>query len=696
MSIYEIVSGPKLVDRKAMQEEVEKLKQAVLSGEVQDKVLSNALRKEMNNNSEYDGEWTLGHSQYLNSIIDKMDLSSGVNLINASVGSGKTSHFINTPSEYEKEQGVKPTAKEGYIVLVPLTSIRLQFEGDNDVFKSGICTWNQVEAINRSSNNEFFADKTLVIDEVHGFFLDYKYKADVINKLIKSFSIFKSVIMMSGTATQNDFSGIVFNKMYKVYKPSQARKVLNTVVGTKIKDLVLNHLNTSTRKIIVLYNDKVKCETLNQMCVRSGLEVNRNMKNNQDVIDLFVNGQMDFDILYGTYSMVEGLSIENVLDEVDIIIVGNEHPARIEQFTNRFRKISKLKNVTYYIERREVQEVAIYNRDGVIKDATIMKELLQLTYEALSTDEAKYSFTSQYRSEMYGNMVYFHNGKFEVSYSGIDYDYSEHKKREYANDFSLLKIELEKYDFIVNPIRFADGDGDNEAVISNTAKKLKEAAQAAEEAIIREYMADAISGNVKPVEDATELYNAVDKMVENIMNRGLVPSDFNALMEGFIKDRSFFYHAHLDASYHPTGSTIRELIINQIGGKTRLDSFDKRDIADAVIHKVLQEYFTGRQDLMLKHSEWSKCVVVQNGTLVSSSEKAATNILSRYIKLDKSKPVKVNGILVRMSEVLHHSLTGLHFTKPAFNQPIDMTVQQAEANQTLSSLKERLSQLRMG
>ena len=279
--------------------------------------------------------------------------------------------------------------------------------------------------------------------------------------------------MMSGTATPNDFSGIEFNKVYKIYKPSEARKVISTVVSTRVQDLVLNQLNSSKRKTIVLLNDKAQCEALNQMCTRTGLVVNADKKSNDDVVELYVSGQMKVEVLYGTYSIVEGLSIENQLEEVDIVIVGDEHPARIEQFTNRFRKISKLKNVTYYVNRREVVEVGIFNRAEVVADAKVMKELLQTTYEALQTEEAKYSFTSQYRKDIAGSMVYFHEGKFEVSFTGIDYAYSEHKTREYANDFSLLSAELKNYGFIVQPLRFEDGDGENNAVIADTAKGLK-------------------------------------------------------------------------------------------------------------------------------------------------------------------------------------------------------------------------------
>ncbi|EKK3999273.1 hypothetical protein PNF44_004079 [Cronobacter sakazakii] len=682
---------PRLVDRKALREEADKLREAILNGTVIDRVLANALREEMNQGSKYNGEWTLEPNQYISCVFHKMDLTSGVNLVNSSVGTGKTTQFIQ---EANPETNQKARAKPGYIVLVPLTSIRLSFEGDNDVFSTGICTWNQIETILKHSNKKYFADKTLVIDEVHGFFLDYGYKANVINRLIASFPLFKSVIMMSGTATPNDFSGIEFNKVYKIYKPSEARKVISTVVSTRVQDLVLNQLNSSKRKTIVLLNDKAQCEALNQMCTRAGLVVNADKKSNYDVVELYVSGQMKVEVLYGTYSIVEGLSIENQLEEVDIVIVGDEHPARIEQFTNRFRKVSNLKNVTYYVNRREVVEVGIFNRAEVVADAKVMKELLQTTYEALQTEEAKYSFTSQYRKDIAGSMVYFHEGKFEVSFTGIDYAYSEHKTREYANDFSLLSAELKNYGFIVQPLRFEEGDGENNAVIADTAKRLKEEAVEAENEIIEEYLSDAINGTLKPVEEATELYTVIDQSVEKLLARGLHKDDFESLVKGFIDDRSFFYRAHMDADYYPTGNTIREMIVNMVAGRTKLDAFAIRDIADAIIQKVLKEYFAGHTELMLKHPMWSKCVTMTSTGLESSSSKGAKSIVERYITLGKGKVESVKGVKVRLCEVVHLSLTGLRFTRPAFTPTIPVA-DHVESRQSLEGIKAKLKQLRM-
>ncbi|MCW2106748.1 UNVERIFIED_ORG: hypothetical protein M2402_003931 [Rahnella aquatilis] len=688
----ELLELPKLYNREELKVEADKLRQAVLDGRVVDRVLSKAIRQELNGNaSGYDGEWSLGEGEYLKHIYHKMDFSTGVNLMNASVGTGKTTKFTE---EYTDEEGNNHTkAIDDHIILVPLTSIRLSFKGDNDVFSTGICTWNQVEAILNHNNKEYFSDKTLVIDEVHGFFLDYGYKANVINRLVASFPLFKSVIMMSGTATPDDFSGIEFNNVYKIYKPSNAKKVLNTVVASKVQDLVLQQLNSGTRKAIVLLNDKAQCEALNAMCTRSGLVVNADKKTDEDVVDLYVSGDMKVDILYGTYSIVEGLSIENVLEEVDVVIVGDEHPARIEQFTNRFRNVSKLKSVTYYVNKKEVNEVGIFNRDAVVADAKVMKELLQVTYEALQTDEAKYSFTSQYRKDIAGSMVYFHNGKFEVSFTGIDYAYSEHKTNEYANEFSLLTSELKKYDFIVNPLRFIVGDAENNRVITDTASRLKEAAVEAENAIIEEYLSDVMDGNVKAVEDATELYNSTHESVEKLLARGLRKTDFQDLVRGYIDDRSFFYRAHMDADYFPTGNTIREMVITMVAGRNKLDSFAIRDIADAIIQKVLKEYFAGNRELMLKHPLWKKCVEVVSGVVVSSSSKGAKSIVERFITLSKGKMESVNGVKLRLCEVVHLSLTGLHFDTPAFRPMV--AVEHVEARQSLEGIKAKFSQLRM-
>ncbi|WP_217897557.1 hypothetical protein, partial [Salmonella enterica] len=179
-----------------------------------------------------------------------------------------------------------------------------------------------------------------------------------------------------------------------------------------------------------------------------------------------------------------------------------------------------------------------------------------------------------------------------------------------------------------------------------------------------------------------------------LLSRGLHKDDFESLVKGFIEDRSFFYRAHMDADYFPTGNTIRELIVGMVAGRTTLDAFAIRDIADAIIQKVLKEYFAGNTELMLKHPMWSKCVTMGSNGLVSSSSKGAKSIVERYITLGKGKNAKVNGSVVKVCEVLHLSLTGLRFTKPAFI-PTATIVDHVESRQSLEGIKAKLHQLRM-
>jgi hypothetical protein len=47
-----------------------------------------------------------------------------------------------------------------------------------------------------------YSNKTLVVDEAHGLYMDYNYKPAAIRNLINIFQYFKSVVIMSGTLIQ--------------------------------------------------------------------------------------------------------------------------------------------------------------------------------------------------------------------------------------------------------------------------------------------------------------------------------------------------------------------------------------------------------------------------------------------------------------------------------------------------------------
>ncbi|CAI0858643.1 Uncharacterised protein [Serratia quinivorans] len=149
-----------------------------------------------------------------------------------------------------------------------------------------------------------------------------------------------------------------------------------------------------------------------------------------------------------------------------------------------------------------------------------------------------------------------------------------------------------------------------------------------------------------------------------------------ALIDGYIEDDVFIAKAYEDVEFEVTGSTVREFIVGEIGGKTELRSDDIMNISNGVICKVLVEYFNGDVKMMSESRSWGGLVVksdaylsndlkiidLQASLLVAKSPKAAKDILMKYIKLGKGKSKTVGGLSVRVSPVDGLSRTGLTFT----------------------------------
>ncbi len=261
--------------------------------------------------SKYDGEWFLEQDEYISDISHEMDFNSGINLLIADVGTGKTVHWT-------KQKNVK--------FVAPLTSIVDSMSDTNSLTKGNVGTWNQIEGIINTKDKSIFKNTTLVVDECHGLFVDYGYKSRTINRLINAFCEFKSVILMSGTVEADHFSSIEFNKVYRVHKPSQAQKFIRTVFCTKKDDVVINHINSLTNKTIVLMNNKDLCEVTAGRINRKSLVVNADVKKTPEVQTFFKNKTMgSLEVIIGTNSIVEGLSIEDELTDVDIVIWGNAY-----------------------------------------------------------------------------------------------------------------------------------------------------------------------------------------------------------------------------------------------------------------------------------------------------------------------------------------------------------------------------------
>lgn len=623
--------------------------------------------------AKYDGEWTLGSTEYLSDIFDTMNFTTGNNLLIADVGTGKSTQFM----QYDEKVNCTGT-KKGYLFVAPLTSIVNSFTDDNKLSGSGVGTWNQIESILRERDKSKFADTTLVVDECHGLFEDYGYKSKLINRLIDSFKYFKAVILMSGTVEVDNFSSITFNKVYRVHKPSKAVKNIRTVFCTKKDDVVIEHINSLTNKTIVLMNNKDLCEVVQKRISRSSLIVNADVKNSPEVQSFFKNRSIgNYDVIIGTNSIVEGLSIEDKLQDVDVVIWDDLVPERIEQFTNRFRNVSGSKNVWYFVDRKPVEAIDEYDRSLVLQDAKALCSSLQGLYEAISTDTLRRSFMRQFGGDMSSDLVYMHDGKFNISFTGVDFEYAQHRASQYRNDFAALSKRLISFGFNVFYPIIEDGDEKSAEEIKEEKKVITEARKKKRESVLEGLIADIEANTVQSEENAPELYTATYGSVQKLLVKGLDKADVKKAITGYIEDESFFAKAHADADFQQTGETIRELIITEINGRTELQAHETQEIADKVISKVLCEYFAGDAKAMSESRSWGGLVAMclpcstndlnkrdlQGRHLKSSSNKAAKDILNKYVKIGVSKQKRINGKRVSVSPVLELSLTGLTFSK---------------------------------
>ncbi|CAI1684035.1 hypothetical protein [Serratia liquefaciens] len=615
--------------------------------------------KQPQTQSKYDGEWTLEQNEYISDISHEMDFNSGINLLIADVGTGKTVHWT-------KQKNVK--------FVAPLTSIVDSMSDTNSLTKGNVGTWNQIEGIINTKDKSIFRNTTLVVDECHGLFVDYGYKSRTINRLINAFSEFKSVILMSGTVEADHFSSIEFNKVYRVHKPSHAQKFIRTVFCTKKDDVVINHINSLTNKTIVLMNNKDLCEVTAGRINRKSLVVNADVKKTPEVQTFFKNKTMgSLEVIIGTNSIVEGLSIEDELTDVDIVIWGDLVPERIEQFCNRFRNVSSVKNVWYFVDRKPVEAFDDYNRTKVIGEARTLCEALQAAYEAISSDTLRRSFIRQFSGDMATDLVFFHDGQFQVSCTGIDYEYSLHREKQYRNDFSMFAGRLRAFDFNVYYPLIENGDEANNDKIKEEKALVTEMRKNERKAVLERLRDDIEANTLLEEEDATELYNATYGSVQRLLEKGLDKSSVPALIDGYIEDDAFIAKAYEDVEFEATGSTVREFIIEAIGGKTELRSDDIMNISNGVISKVLAEYFNGDVKMMSESRSWGGLVVrshaylsndlknidLQACDLVVKSPKAAKEILMKYIKLGKGKTRSIKGSNVRISPVDALSRTGL-------------------------------------
>lgn len=246
-------------------------------------------------------------------------------------------------------------------MLVPLRSIVGQYGSDNNIHNHSITTYDQsvklIELIDAKIINP--REEILIIDEAHNFATAaFRIKALTNMFLLLKYD-WKQVIFQSATISSNELDSIItFDIKIKASKRNAAQlnyARLQIASQTEqmqeaIKQIIKNKEHNI--KSIVLFNDKDKLlelkDSIEQLSIHESdpilVEiVNAELTKDNTAIayDLANNSNFkmnNIDVLIGTTSLVEGISIQDDIEQASAIVIGREPIQYIKQLCGRFRK----------------------------------------------------------------------------------------------------------------------------------------------------------------------------------------------------------------------------------------------------------------------------------------------------------------------------------------------------------------------
>lgn len=614
---------------------------------------------------QYTKQFELKQSQYISEIASQIDISSGIILIESDVGTGK--------SVYAAQQ---KNSRFG----VPLTCIRDSIDGD-------IETWNKlVKDIIETKDKSVFKEETLFIDEVHGLLID-DYKSTLIAELIKCFKYFKSVVLLSGTVKADYFSSFKIDRAYRVKKPSVAKKIITQYVASNTKAFLTDEIVNCTTKAIALINDIDLCHAIKARAEQNGLSVlvvNADVKDTKAVKDFYKSKAMvcenhQYDIILGTDSIREGLSIEDTLDEVTVYIYGHRDPDEIEQFTNRFRNVTDKKNVVYITSPRIEMSLKIDSTEEIYAKSTkAAAALTDIYYNVYDSDFMRDKFTNTYKNEFNGSFIFFSqvSKEFKVNSIAIDFEKARQRKEQSANDLITFCGRMQEYEFTVDDIINIDGDSRINDDLNTELKASKEEREAIRAEQLQHVKVFFETGQVLE-NPATNDYNSAVKAIQRLLDAGLRHDNINAVVDGLVNDKEFIAKVWNDFCNYNKGNRVLDFIQAYIDGSDKsigrleigndgwIGSMEIKVFSCLLAKFVCRDAFGDNVDAMVTNSEWKRLVYKNAVGGLEIRERKARSIISKFITLTESTPRKVKdrftGKIVtdRVCKIAYLSLTNI-------------------------------------
>ncbi|MBS0876519.1 MULTISPECIES: hypothetical protein [unclassified Tatumella] len=614
-----------------------------------------------NESTEFTQEFWLEENQYLSDIASEMNFTSGITLLIADCGVGKTHFWSNF-----NESKIALIAPLNVIVRQNTTTDKV-----NNIIESNIATYQQLDKIPHGTESEY----TLVIDESHGLYLD-QFKLDTNRKIIERINKFKSVVLMSGTIHESYFSSFEVDQTIRVHKKTDTKKIIQqhrVELDSKLSlvEVCLNQVKSrKDKKMVIFHNNINECETIMIELEKVGLKLlpvsaEPKHKSSED-FKRFVETQSlgDYDGLCGTNSLVEGINITDILAECDIHIIGNNIPMeRIEQVANRFRKVSERVNVFHYLNNEIdlLSQIEFINSEeyrSVVEDeCRVVNRRVNMM-----PDYMKRKVLNTFNREMRHDHLYYNygSGQIEVDSLSIDCFLSTMRTELAQVNYNYYRSVLASYGFLfLDPVnRMAQED------FKLTKAELKALKFEEHQTVVS--MLKECFVNSKFEFSVNELTHALNEQlmvqaehVESFIGNGLSVDDVPEYLDRLSENENYWQRLSADIRDSRYGNVVSDYISSVIDnltferkGVTYIDPTNKTLLAQGIVEKVLEKYFSNDAFKMANHPSWSSKVKDLNGSIILNDHNGCTkDIIERFIGVGSSKKLSVNNLNTRCVEI---------------------------------------------
>lgn len=619
---------------------------------------------------QYDYELWLKADQYLSDVVDQFEIKPGINMMIVDCSAGKSFYWSQVPDA---------------LMAAPLLSIVTQNTrkgAEVNNLEQGVGTYQQLQKIlNKTEDHGKYKNMVLVIDEAHGLYLD-GFK-DSTNKLVHDcFSLFKSVVLMSGTIRREYFSNLDVVNTIRVHKEQTFEKVLHRVYcENDIIGVASERIRNSNNKMVIWLNDKNNIDVVVQKCPNKRFLVITADTKNTEAVQAFYKSSVlndEYDAVIGTNSIVEGMNINDVLPVCEVHVIGDCTPERVEQVTNRWRKCTGTIRTTHYTDAVIWDDVELLEPDDYIAIAEDNARAMN-RYLAVLNDKRRWEYINSFSRENRFENVYWEGQKIAVSYTRVDFEMSENRAAKARGEFEYYAQQLTSYGF-----KFTRPERSTVNIdLSTERAAIRDAVRRQHEETIDLALSQWQDGTGFMVVDEFDTPQAAVQRqhVNKFVIRGLSRSDVPEYLKRLRGDDLYWQRLSSDLQAR-NGNIVRDYLLEQLPlhlvtyGKDQrqgLTSQSKRELAEKIARFVLIERFNG-DVVRMGLAGWGS--VLQNDPrdfsvsynnekhvdhLLSADDKAPDAVLSRYITLDKSQRPRINGKAERVNAVLHTSLTGFTF-----------------------------------